>query len=195
MTSKTADSKPLMKSWAEAMAPFMNAMLPSAPGSARPDDTKSKLEDHFASLNATWKESIEKWPALAKEGANPAVMTPEALRAIFTPAHWSGASAGTFDAGLREVLEGPKYATLWNMDRESLQLQQRAAERDKRAMAFQAIVRKALDLNFTGDDLVQTALEFHAGRLASGVDGHPCRHALGPAAERTGRSRFPAAAA
>jgi len=148
MTDPTATAAAWMGPWTQAMAPLMNAMRSSTPGSPQPTDAPSKIEEDFAALNATWKESIEKWTQLAKEGVNPAAMSVDALRAIFVPDHWSRAGAGTFDAGLREVLEGPRYATLWGMDRAALQLQQRAAERDKRALAFQAIVQKAWNSAF-----------------------------------------------
>ena len=163
MTDPTATAAAWMGPWTQAMAPLMNAMRSTTPGSPQPADAPSKIEEDFAALNATWKESIEKWTQLAKEGVNPAAMSVDALRAIFVPDHWSRAGAGTFDAGLREVLEGPRYATLWGMDREALQLQQRAAERDKRALAFQAIVQKAWN----------SAFERFAKSLAAGAGDAP----------------------
>ena len=143
MTDQPDLVNPWMASWAANMQPLMKAMFPTTTDALKAEDSKSPVEEQFAALNATWKESIEKWAALAKERARPDALTPEALLELFTPARWSGPGAGSFDSGLREVLEGPKYATLWNLDREMLQLQQRAAERDKQAMAYQAIVQKA----------------------------------------------------
>ena len=163
MTDPTASAAAWMGPWTQAMAPLMNAMRATTPASPQPADAPSKIEEDFAALNATWKESIEKWTQLAREGVNPAAMSVDALRAIFVPDHWSRAGAGTFDAGLREVLEGPRYATLWGMDREALQLQQRAAERDKRALAFQAIVQKAWN----------SAFERFAKSLAGGAGDAP----------------------
>lgn len=148
MTGQTDFTQPWMEAWAANMQPFMKSMFPAMPDSHHAADAKSQAEEQFAALNATWKDSIEKWAALAKEGARPDALTPEALMELFTPAKWSGPGIDPFDAGLREVLEGPKYATLWNTDREMLQLQQRAAERDKQAMAYQAIVQKAWNTAF-----------------------------------------------
>ncbi|MEJ8850122.1 poly(R)-hydroxyalkanoic acid synthase subunit PhaE [Variovorax rhizosphaerae] len=132
-----------MSAWADNMPAFMKAVILGAPQVSTGEGTKSPMEEQFEALQATWKESIEKWAALAKEGARPDALTPEALLALFSPARWSGSGADAFDTGLRAVLEGPKYATLWNMDRELLQLQQRAAERDKAVWAYQDIEQKA----------------------------------------------------
>jgi len=144
MTGQTDPTLPWMQAWTANMQPFLKASVPAAPHAPRIENSKSAVEDQFAALYATWKESIDKWAALAEEGARPDALTPEALLQLFAPKAWSGA----FDSGLREVLEGPKYATLWNMDREMLQLQQSAAERDKQALAYQAIVQKAWRVAF-----------------------------------------------
>ncbi len=146
-TEQADGAKPWVEAWARNMAPLLRTVFPGAPDSAA-DDAKSPIEEHFAALNDTWKDSIEKWSALAKEGARPEALTPEALLELFTPARWSGPGSGAFDSGLSEVLKGPRYATLWNMDRELLQLQQRAYERDRLVMAYQAIVRKAWNKAF-----------------------------------------------
>ncbi|MDM0115442.1 poly(R)-hydroxyalkanoic acid synthase subunit PhaE [Variovorax sp. J22R133] len=138
---------PWMNAWADSMPPFMKAMFPGVPDAPAGESAKSSMEEQFEALHATWKESIQKWTALAKEGSRPDALTPEALAALFSPARWSGPGAD-FDAGLRDVLEGPKYATLWNMDRELLQLQQRATERDKAVRAYQEIERKAWNKAF-----------------------------------------------
>ncbi|MDM0109179.1 poly(R)-hydroxyalkanoic acid synthase subunit PhaE [Variovorax sp. J22R24] len=123
----------------------MKAMFPPTPTLAflGATDARLPMEEHFAGLSETWKNSIEKWTQLVNEGADPSSLRPEALRELFAPANWSGPATGAFDSALREVLEGPKYATLWNMDREVLELQRRAAERDKATRAFQTIVQRA----------------------------------------------------
>ncbi|MEJ8847751.1 poly(R)-hydroxyalkanoic acid synthase subunit PhaE [Variovorax rhizosphaerae] len=137
-----------MTTWADSMPSFMKAMIPATADKPSGETAKSPMEAQFEALHATWKESIEKWAALAKEGSRPDALTPEALLALFSPARWSGPGADAFDTGLRAVLEGPKYATLWNMDRELLQLQQRAAERDKAVRAYHGIEQKAWNKAF-----------------------------------------------
>jgi hypothetical protein len=60
----------------------------------------------------------------------------------FLKAMFPVSPSGPFDAGSRHVLEGPQYATLWDMDRKVLELQRLAAERDKAAASYQAILQR-----------------------------------------------------
>jgi hypothetical protein len=46
------------------------------------------------------------------------------------------------------VLEGPRYATLWDLDRKLLELQKLTLERDKQVAAYQAVLQKAWNLVF-----------------------------------------------
>ena len=134
-------------SWATSQQALMKFMFPvQAPGSAGAMD--SPMQEQFAELRDTWQESIEKWTELAKQGPKAAPITPEALRELFTPARWSGSGTGSFDAGLRQVLEGPKYALLFDLDRKLLELKQIASQRDTDVAAFHAIMAKAWNTAF-----------------------------------------------
>jgi hypothetical protein len=106
------------------------------------------LHEQFADLQETWKESIEKWSALINDGSSPDAFTPQALREMFAPARWSGGGTGAFDTGLQRVIEGPKYATLWDLDRKLVELQQLAMKRDKATGAFQAVVQRGWNTAF-----------------------------------------------
>lgn len=141
-TSTWADS------WATSQQALMRAMLPVQLKDKSARTTLiGPFQEQFTELQETWQESIAKWTELLKQGASvPA--TPEALRDLFAPAQWSGTSTGSFDAGLRHVLEGPKYATLFDLDRKLLELQQLATRRDKDVAAFQGIVLKAWNMAF-----------------------------------------------
>jgi hypothetical protein len=125
-------------SWMSSQQALMKAMLP-----VQSKDKSAALRPPVLSRNSSrsfkrpWQESIAKWTELLKQGAS-APTTPEALRDLFAPAQWSGTGAGSFDAALRHVLEGPKYATLFDLDRKLLELQQLAMRRDKDVAAFQA---------------------------------------------------------
>src|SRR4030095_15422531 len=110
--------------------------------------TPSPLEEQFAELRDTWQASVAKWTEFAKEapqGDRPGI---EKLREMFTPASWAGPGAGVMDAALQRVLEGPRYATLWDLDRKLLELQQLTLQRDKDVAAYQAVVHKAWNLVF-----------------------------------------------
>jgi hypothetical protein len=134
--------------WAEGWVAMQQAFLksmfrsPTASGSES-EEAKPPMQEQFADLQETWKESIEKWAAFVKDGASPDTWTPKALREMFSPARWSGGGAGAFDAGLQHVIEGPKYANLWDLDRKIAELQQLSVKRDKAVLAYQAIVQRA----------------------------------------------------
>lgn len=136
-------------SWATSQQALMKAMFPvQAPGVSGAMDTQEPMLEQFAELRDTWRESIEKWTELATQGPKAAPITPEALRELFTPARWSGTGTGSFDAGLRQVLEGPKYAMLFDLDRKLLALKQLASQRDTDVAAFQAIMLTAWNTAF-----------------------------------------------
>jgi polyhydroxyalkanoate synthase subunit PhaE len=136
-------------SWATSQQALMQAMFPvQPPGVASATGTPGALQEQFAELRGTWQESIEKWTELVKQGANAAPLTPEAMRELFAPDRWSGTGPGGFDGGLRQVLEGPKYAMLFDLDRKLLALRQLASQRDKDVAAFHAILLKAWNAAF-----------------------------------------------
>jgi len=134
--------------WATSQQALMQAMFPVQPGVPGVMDTQGALQEQFADLQDTWQESIGKWTELVQQGPKAAAITPEALRELFSPARWSGTGTGSFDAGLRHVLEGPKYALLVDMDRKLLALKQLASQRDKDLAAFHAIMLKAWSAAF-----------------------------------------------
>lgn len=133
------------KSWAETWAANQQAMLealfPSVAASPDVANEGSDLDKGFAELRDTWKTSMEKWAAFAKDAAQGGAPQPEAMREMFAPARWSG--QGALDPALQHMLDGPKYATLFDLDRKLLELQRATLARDKDVAAYQAIVQKA----------------------------------------------------
>jgi hypothetical protein len=117
----------------------MATMFPaSMPGPASPAGSATPLEEQFSELRDTWKESMKKWTDLAADRPDAGAWTPESLRSLFSPANWSG--TGAFDTGLRQVIEGPKYALLFDLDRKLLGLRQLAVQRDKDVADFQGMI-------------------------------------------------------
>jgi polyhydroxyalkanoate synthase subunit PhaE len=110
--------------------------------------TGSWAQQQFDELRDTWAESIQGWAQLMKDGPGHETMNPEALRAMFAPDRWIGGGAGACDAALRHVLEGPKYATLFDLDRQLLELQRLAAQRDRDVATFQSILMKGWNAAF-----------------------------------------------
>ena len=135
-------------SWAKGPLSFFNAMLPTPTASPSEAGATTPLAEQFADLRDTWAASLEKWTQLAQQGGGGAWLTPEALRAVFVPSQWGGSATGALDAGLRQLLEGPKYAVLWDFDRQWLELQQLALQRDQDVAAYQAVVAKAWNQAF-----------------------------------------------
>jgi hypothetical protein len=152
-------------SWASSQQALMQAMFPvPTHGANDAANPKGVLEDQFAELRDTWTESMEKWTELVKQQPRGNSITPEALRALFAPGRWSGSGAGAFDAALRQVLEGPKYATLFDLDRQLLVLRQLAAKRDQDIASYQAVMHKGWNTAFQ---------RFSSNRPKAKEDGPP----------------------
>ena len=140
----------LFRTWNQSQQAFWNTIGPARATQANgtvADDTPP-LENHFSELQRTWQASIQQWVDLAKEGATRNALTPEALRQMFAPNQWSGVSADMLDVGLKQLVEGPRYATLWTLDKKLLELQKRRSERDKDIAAYQAVVQNAWQMAF-----------------------------------------------
>jgi hypothetical protein len=125
---------------------FASSPVPSSDGDAQ--EAKQPMQAQFADLTETWKASIEKWAAFAKDGVDPQAWTPTALREIFSPARWGANGTGAFDAALQHVIEGPKYATLWDLDQKLVGLQHSLGKRDEAVIAYQAVVQRAWNTAF-----------------------------------------------
>jgi hypothetical protein len=67
------------------------------------------------------------------------------------------------DAALQRVLEGPRYATLWDLDRKMLELQKLTLERDKAVAAYQAVVQKGWNQAFQRFAKTLSAAPQHEG--------------------------------
>ena len=137
-------------SWAESWLAAQQAMwqgwLPNmAPqGGAEPTAPQgSPLEEQFNELRDTWQASVAKWSEFARDAARDTPDVLERLRQMFAPTSWATSGPDLLDAGLRRVLEGPRYALLWDLDRKLLELQQLTLRRDKDVATYQAVVQKA----------------------------------------------------
>jgi hypothetical protein len=131
------------QAWASTQDAFLKAMFLSSPGAgSESPNAPASLQGLFDEACATWKESVAKWAEFSGDEAKPEPFTPERWRELFSPARWFETANGPLDAGLRHVLEGPKYALLFTLDRELMQLHQLAMQRDKDVSAFQAVLMK-----------------------------------------------------
>jgi hypothetical protein len=120
-------------------------------GEQAPGANPNPLEEQFNELRDTWQASVAKWTDFAKEAAQGELPSADKLREMFAPAAWAhGASpgSGVLDAALQRVLEGPRYAVLWDLDRQLLELQKLTLQRDKATTAYQSVVQKAWNVAF-----------------------------------------------
>ena len=142
-------SKSWPETWSASQQAFFRAMLPTptTDGTANAPPM-TPVQAQFAELQGTWQESIERWTEFVKDGSDPSHLTAKALKKMFAPARWGAGVQGAFDTGLQEDLEGPKYATLWDMDRKLAELHQLSLKRDQDVAAFTNIVQRAWNAAF-----------------------------------------------
>jgi poly[(R)-3-hydroxyalkanoate] polymerase subunit PhaE len=138
-------------SWLAAQQAMWKALFPAASnesGQRQPIHEATPLEEQFNELRDTWQASVAKWTEFAKSASSGELPSPDQLREMFAPTSWTGPGAGVLDAALQRVLEGPRYATLWELDRKLLELQRLSVQRDKAVADYQAVVQKAWNLAF-----------------------------------------------
>jgi polyhydroxyalkanoate synthase subunit PhaE len=140
-------NNPWGENWLAAQQAMWKAFLPAATA-PQPVHEATALEEQFDELRDTWQASVAKWTDFAKEAAQGEMPSADKLREMFTPESWAGPGSGVLDAALQRVIEGPRYATLWDLDRQLLELQRLTLQRDKDVAAYQAVVQKAWSLAF-----------------------------------------------
>jgi hypothetical protein len=143
--------KSLGDNWLAGQQAMWKAFFPAAPsqaGGGEPAHEATPLEEQFNELRDTWKASVARWTDFAKQASHGDRPNADKLREIFAPASWTGPGSGVLDAALQRVLEGPRYATLWDLDRKMLELQKLTLERDKAVAAYQAVVQKGWNVAF-----------------------------------------------
>ena len=139
-------NKAMGEAWLAGQQAMLKAFFPWQAGMGGDDKEHpeaSPLEEEFSALRDTWQASVAKWSEFARDASPGEMPTPEKLREMFSPASWTGPGSGVLDAALQRVLEGPRYATLWDLDRKLMELQKLTLQRDKEVAAYQAVLQKA----------------------------------------------------
>ena len=145
-------SKSLAENWAAGQQAMWKPFFPWTAGQSgepKPAANSNPLEEQFNELRDTWQASVAKWTDFAKEATQGELPSADKLREMFAPAVWAhgaGTGPGVLDAALQRVLEGPRYAVLWDLDRQLLELQKLTLQRDKAVAAYQAVVQRAWNL-------------------------------------------------
>ena len=113
--------------------PWLNSPRPEGEAGETPP-----LEAQFNDMRDTWMASLSKWTQFANEAARGETPDAEQLRGIFAPAAWMESAGGAGGVGLQQMLEGPRYATLWDLDRKLAELQQSTLQRNKDVAVFRS---------------------------------------------------------
>ena len=147
MTSFTEQASQMFKLWSEGQKAWLDSLgrLPSAAASPLAPQSAWAAAvggDAAKQMAEAWKASIGQWTALLQQGA-PLGLSQESLRKIVDPAEWAKPAPGSFDFGIERVIEGPTFATLWDLDRKMLKLQQLAQRRAEDSAAYHAVVMAA----------------------------------------------------
>jgi hypothetical protein len=102
--------KSLFQAWAEGKPPaFAVEGMPPPDADAVSDLMRRTMEQWASFTRDAWT---------AKRGFDP-----EAMKKLFDPAEWKRAGSH-FDMGMEKLTEGPTYATLWDLDKKMLKVQQ-----------------------------------------------------------------------
>ncbi len=89
------------------------------------------------------KRSMEEWTALAKGAwSKGGRFDVEAMQKLFDPAEWKRAGSH-FDVGLEKLTEGPTYATLWDLDKKTVNVQKLWVERARAVEDYWLVMQGA----------------------------------------------------
>jgi hypothetical protein len=137
--------KEIFKAWSDAQQHIWSAWLPAdpTPPEAHGKPSSPPFVESFNELRDVWKESIEQFSALSQRLGGAAQLRPQSMQEMFSPSKWAGQGIDALDANLRQIIEGPQYATLWDLDRKAAELQQLGVQRSKDIAAYQSVIQAA----------------------------------------------------
>jgi polyhydroxyalkanoate synthesis regulator phasin len=138
-TDWTEQANQMFKFWTEGQKAWLESLARPAAGVVNPFAQGTPAQDAMRQWNDAWKASIDQWSALLQQGSQFA-FSQENLRKIVDPAEWAKPAPGSFDFGIEHLIEGPNFATLWDLDRKMLKLQQLGAKRAEDSAAYHAVV-------------------------------------------------------
>ena len=165
----TTQSQVLMKAQAQAGAALVQGMaavssgkLPTMP------DMPADLSSGASELSQAGKSMMDLWSAAASMSGKLATMVPAAaggdgvveatFRKIADPRSWMGSGMGEMDDVLGRMVEGPRFADLWDAERRFARVLQAWVDLRRRGLEHNAVVLEAW---------LQSARRF-AEKLASG---------------------------
>src|SRR5258708_2146745 len=129
------NQKSLFQAWAEGKPPpfaFRGEPPPSGDASRQ-----------SALMSELMSRSMEEWAQYAKKAWSQGDrFDAESMKHLFDPAEWKRAGS-QFDMGLEKLVEGPTYATLWDLDKKMLNVQKLWMDRAKDVEKYWEVVQGA----------------------------------------------------
>jgi hypothetical protein len=123
------NQKSLFQAWAEGKPP------PFALRGDPPPDGDA--------LSDLMKRTMEGWTSFAKDAwSQSGQFDAESMKKLFDPEEWKRAGSH-FDMGLEKLIEGPTFATLWDLDRKMLNTQKLWMERSRDVEKYWEVVQGA----------------------------------------------------
>jgi len=138
-TDWTDQTNQMLKFWSEGQKAWLESLTRAPMGMVSPFAQGASGQDAMRQWNDAWKGSIEQWTSLLQQGSRFA-LSQDNLRKIVDPAEWAKPAPGSFDFGIEHLIEGPNFATLWDLDRKMLKLQQLGVKRAEDSAAYHAVV-------------------------------------------------------
>jgi polyhydroxyalkanoate synthesis regulator phasin len=129
------NQKSLFQTWAEGKPPPF-----AFRGEPPPSGDSSRQADLMSDL---MRRSMEEWAEHAKKAwTQGGRFDPESMKNLFDPAEWKRAGS-QFDMGLEKLVEGPTYATLWDLDKKMLNVQKLWMDRSRDVEQYWEVVQRA----------------------------------------------------
>jgi hypothetical protein len=138
-TDWTDQTNKMFKFWSEGQKAWLESLARAPTGMVNPFAQGAPGQDAMRQWNDAWKGSIEQWTSLIQQGSRFA-LSQDNLRKIVDPAEWAKPAPGSFDFGIEHLIEGPTFATLWDLDRKMLKLQQLGVRRAEDSAAYHAVI-------------------------------------------------------
>jgi hypothetical protein len=127
-TDWSEQANQMFKFWSEGQKAWLESLVPPSGGVENPFAQGALGQDFVRQWNDAWKASIGQWTELLQQGSRFA-FSQDNLRKIVDPAEWAKPTPGSFDFGIERLIEGSTFATLWDLDRKMLKLQQLGVKR------------------------------------------------------------------
>src|SRR5262245_1264516 len=117
-TDWTKQATELFNSWSEGQKKWLESFAWPSAAESNASAFAGGVTD-AATVHPPWKPAVDAWTHLLRQGSR-IVQPHDALRNLIDPAQWAKPMPGSFDFGIERVIEGPTFATLWDLDRKLL---------------------------------------------------------------------------